>query len=144
MNSFTPISSLIGGALIGLSAVWLMASSGRIAGISGILGGMFSPSSDKDDKTWRFVFLFGLIAVPLLMVLIRPDLDIVRFKLTGWPLIIAGAFVGVGTQFGRGCTSGHGICGNARLSKRSIIATLTFMVAGILTVFVAKYIGLYL
>lgn len=143
MENFTPVSSLIGGALIGLSAVWLMASSGRIAGISGILGGMFTGQS-ANDRRWRLTFLFGLILIPFLMVMARPELDVVRFKLTGWPLIIGGIFVGIGTQLGSGCTSGHGVCGNARLSKRSVAATLTFMATGILTVFCAKYMGLYL
>ncbi len=144
MHNFTPISALIGGALIGLSAVWMMAMSGRIAGISGILGGAVDIKGRAGDKIWRLSFLLGLIIVPFIMISIRPEFAVSQFKLTGWPLIIAGLFVGIGTQMGSGCTSGHGVCGNARFSARSLVATLTFMAAGILTVFVARYFGLYL
>lgn len=144
MENFTPISALIGGALIGLSAVFLMASVGRIAGISGIFGGIFSRDSSNSDRYWRVAFLAGLILIPMVMVFLKPSLQLVQFKITGWPLLIAGAIVGIGTQMGSGCTSGHGVCGNARLSARSIVATITFMVTGIATVFTAKYFGLYL
>jgi len=144
MYSFTPISALIGGVLIGLAAVWLMASHGRIAGISGILGGIFRRGTDSQEREWRVAFMLGLILVPLIMGLIWPSLKISEFKLTGWPIALAGILVGIGTQLGNGCTSGHGVCGNARLSARSITATIVFMITGIATVFLSKYLGLYL
>jgi len=144
MENFTPISALIGGSLIGLSAVFLMATSGRVAGISGIIGGLFSGNQAESDRLWRLSFVAGLMTVPLIVILTIPSTNIVQFKLTGWPLIIAGIVVGLGTQLGNGCTSGHGVCGTARLSERSIMATVTFMMTGIVTVFTAKYLGLYL
>lgn len=119
--------------MIGLSAVWLMASAGRIAGISGILGG--AVTAKTGDKTWRWTFLIGLLVGPLCVGLFRPDLLRADFPITGPLLIIGGICVGIGTQLGSGCTSGHGVCGNARLSLRSLLATLTFMSTGVLTVF---------
>ena len=139
MENFTPISAAIGGAMIGLSAVWLMASAGRIAGISGILGGSLSAS--KGDKLWRWTFLAGLIVAPLIVRLFEPSLLDVNFPTTGPLLIVAAVLVGVGTQLGNGCTSGHGVCGNARLSIRSLLATLTFMATGVLTVFILRSLG---
>lgn len=136
MDNFTPISAAIGGAMIGLSAVWLMASAGRIAGISGILGGAFTASSG--DRFWRWAFLLGLLVGPICVSLFRPDLLRAEFPVTGPLLIVAGICVGVGTQLGNGCTSGHGVCGNARLSMRSLLATLTFMTTGVLTVLVVR------
>lgn len=138
MESFTPVSAALGGALIGLSAVWLMASAGRIAGISGILGGAFEAS--KGDKFWRLTFLAGLLIGPLLVGLFKAELLRADFPVSGPLLIIGGICVGVGTQLGNGCTSGHGVCGNARLSIRSLIATLTFMVTGIMTVFIMRHV----
>jgi len=126
--------------LIGLSAVLLMYGNGRIAGISGILGGIFG---DRKDWGWRLPFLAGLVIIPFLMVTLRPEFDVAIFRTHKWTLLIAGIIVGIGTQLGNGCTSGHGVCGNARLSERSFIATLTFMATGIGTVFVSKYLGLY-
>ncbi len=143
MENFTPISALLGGGLIGLAAVILMGTLGRVAGISGITGGLISFSS-SDDKSWRLAFVLGLILVPIILVFVKPDLSVLEFKLTGWPLLISGAIVGWGTQLGNGCTSGHGVCGNARFSARSIVATVTFMIAGFVTVFISKYFGLYL
>lgn len=139
MENFTPISAAIGGALIGLSAVWLMASAGRIAGISGILGGAFS--ADNGDKLWRWTFILGLLIAPFLVKWMNPALLEVTFPTTGPLLIIAAILVGLGTQLGNGCTSGHGVCGNARLSMRSIVATLTFMATGVLTVFILRQFG---
>lgn len=138
MENFTPISAALGGALIGLSAVWLMASAGRIAGISGILGGTVTAS--KGDKLWRWTFLIGLLLGPLLIGLMKPELLKADFPVTGPLLILGGICVGIGTQLGNGCTSGHGVCGNARLSMRSLLATLTFMTTGIVTVFVLRHI----
>jgi len=139
MENFTPISAAIGGAMIGLSAVWLMASAGRIAGISGILGG--SLNAAKGDKLWRWTFLAGLIIAPVIVGLFKESLLEVTFPTTGPLLIIAAVLVGVGTQLGNGCTSGHGVCGNARLSIRSLLATLTFMATGVFTVFILRSFG---
>lgn len=125
MENFTPISAALGGAMIGLSAVWLMASAGRIAGISGILGGALN--APKTDKLWRWTFLLGLVLGPLLVGLFKPSTLQVSFPTTVPLLIVAAILVGIGTQLGNGCTSGHGVCGNARLSIRSLIATLTFI-----------------
>jgi len=119
MENFTPISASLGGILIGISAIWLMASVGRIAGISGILGGIIN--APQKDKLWRSDFLET------------------EFPVTGPLLIIGGILVGLGTQIGSGCTSGHGVCGNARLSLRSLIATLTFMITGVATVFILRH-----
>jgi len=137
MDNFTPISATIGGIMIGLSAVWLMASAGRIAGISGILGGALKGTSG--DKLWGWTFLTGLLLGPLAVALFRPDFLKAEFPVTGPLLILGGVCVGVGTQFGNGCTSGHGVCGNARLSMRSFIATITFMATGIATVFLVRH-----
>lgn len=139
MENFTPVSAAIGGALIGFSAVWLMASAGRIAGISGILGGI--ASADPGDKAWRWTFLLGLFVAPFLVRLFDPAFLEVTFPTTGPLLILAAILVGLGTQLGNGCTSGHGVCGNARLSIRSIVATLTFMATGVATVFVLRQFG---
>ena len=136
MENFTPISAAIGGAMIGVSAVWLMASAGRIAGISGIIGGAITARSGV--RFWRWIFLIGLLLGPLLVGLFNPAFLRADFTLTGPLLIIGGVFVGVGTQLGNGCTSCHGICGNARLSMRSLLATLTFMATGIITVLIVR------
>lgn len=137
MENFTPISATLGGVLIGISAIWLMASAGRIAGISGILGGIMN--APQKDKLWRITFILGLLAGPFLVSLWRSDLLETEFPVTGPLLIFGGVLVGLGTQMGSGCTSGHGVCGNARLSLRSLIATLTFMVTGIATVFILRH-----
>ncbi len=139
MDNFTPISAALGGAMIGLAAVWLMASAGRIAGISGILGG--TVTANKGDKLWRWTFLAGLIIAPLIVGLFDSSLLDVQFPTTGPLLIVAAVLVGIGTQLGNGCTSGHGVCGNARLSMRSVLATLTFMTTGVITVFGLRLLG---
>lgn len=139
MENFTPLSAAIGGAMIGLSAVWLMASAGRIAGISGILGGALQ--ADEGDKLWRWTFLAGLLLAPLVIGFFRPSLLEINFPTTGPLLMLAAVLVGIGTQLGNGCTSGHGVCGNARLSIRSLLATLTFMATGIATVFIMRSLG---
>lgn len=139
MENFTPISAAIGGAMIGLSAVWLMASAGRIAGISGIVGGALGAS--QGDKVWRWTFLAGLLLAPLIVGLFNPSFLEIDFPTTGPLLILAAVLVGVGTQLGNGCTSGHGVCGNARLSMRSLLATFTFMATGIVTVFIMRSLG---
>ncbi len=137
MAHFTPYSSLIGGALIGLAAALLMSTSGRIAGISGIFGGVLAPAAD--GRGWRLTFLLGLLfGCALVQVVLGPGpVDMVA---SGPALVLAGLLVRVGTRAANGCTSGHGVCGIARFSSRSIVATLTFMAAGLVTVFVVRHV----
>ena len=136
-NSFTPWASLVGGMLIGLSAAVFVLFNGRIAGISGILGGLLE--WPKGDIAWRVAFLAGLIGAPLVYgaVLTLPE---VRIDADFPTLIIAGLLVGVGTRYGSGCTSGHGVCGLSRMSPRSLVATVAFMLAGFATVFVVRHL----
>jgi len=124
--------ALLGGVLIGLAAAMLIVLNGKIAGISGILGGLFSPA--KESKAWRILFIIGLIASPWVYQLFAP-LPVVEVKANTLILIISGLLVGFGTQLGNGCTSGHGVCGIARLSIRSVFATLTFILFGVITVY---------
>jgi len=138
MENFTPLSATLGGALIGASAVVLMATIGRIAGISGIAGGLATARSP--DRGWRVSFLIGLVGIPALAGFARPELFQSDFSVSLPWIILAGIIVGIGTTLGNGCTSGHGVCGNARLSIRSVIATLTFMATGIATVFVMRHV----
>jgi hypothetical protein len=138
MPEFTPIPALIGGVLIGLAAVLLMYFNGRVAGISGITSGLLK-WPPAEDWAWRTAFVAGLVAAPFLLAgggWARPQLE---FPAGTPTLIVAGVLVGFGSAFGSGCTSGHGVCGIARLSKRSILATLAFMAAGIATVFVVRH-----
>ena len=139
MTEFTPLQSLAGGALIGLAAVLLMAFHGRIAGITGILSGLLPPAP-APDWAWRAAFLGGMIASPLLYA-----------ALIGWPvalqiegsnglLLISGIIVGIGVTYGSGCTSGHGVCGLARLSPRSLAAVATFMASAAATVFIVRHV----
>ncbi|MFT7724432.1 MAG: YeeE/YedE family protein [Roseateles sp.] len=134
-TAFTPWPALAGGLLIGLAAALLMLLAGRIAGISGILGGLLRPG----DRAWRLAFVGGLLASPWLFAWLgrapQPAVD------AGWgTLVAAGLLVGVGTRYGAGCTSGHGVCGLSRLSPRSAVATAAFMAAGFATVFVARHL----
>lgn len=138
ITEFTPLFSFLGGILIGLSAILLMLSAGRIAGISGILGGLFG--FRFADAWWRIAFLAGLILSPYLF---RKATGIIpEFAITSNVelLVVGGLLVGFGTTIANGCTSGHGVCGISRLSKRSIVATLLFMGGGIVTVFVLRHI----
>ncbi|MSO71280.1 MAG: YeeE/YedE family protein [Alphaproteobacteria bacterium] len=138
MEHFTPSDSFSGGLLIGAAAVLLLACNGRIAGVSGILGGVLEARSD--DIVWRLMFVGGLILGALGFQTLGGSLAAVKIE-AGWPVVILGGLlVGFGTHRGRGCTSGHGVCGNAQLSKRSMIATLTFMAAGFATVFVLRHL----
>jgi uncharacterized membrane protein YedE/YeeE len=138
MANFTPISAAIGGGLIGLSAVILMLSIGRIAGISGIFGGLLGFSGE--EKGWRIAFIAGLILAPLIASLIGHEMPSPQMP-ASWAIIIAaGLLVGFGTRLGGGCTSGHGICGVARLSVRSVAATAIFMVAAIATVAITRHV----
>ena len=136
-NAFTPWSSLAGGALIGIAAAMFALFNGRIAGISGVLGGLLKPT--KGDIGWRVAFVIGLLVAPLLYALVaevpRPEIN------SGYAaLVVAGLLVGVGTRYGSGCTSGHGVCGLSRLSLRSLAATMAFMGAGFATVYVTRHL----
>lgn len=136
-NAFSPWSSLAGGALIGIAAAMLALLNGRIAGISGVLGGLLKPV--RGDIGWRVAFIVGLLSAPLLNLLVgkvmRPQIDASYAA-----LLLAGLLVGVGTRYGSGCTSGHGVCGLSRLSGRSLAATAVFMGAGFITVFVTRHL----
>lgn len=129
---------LIGGIIIGLSATFLMIFNGRVAGISGIL---FNCHRAFAGEGWRLFFIFGLILGGLIIKFTIPEFFIFEINLTLTRAIIAGLLVGAGTKLGSGCTSGHGVCGLSRLSKRSFIATMTFMATGILTVFIMGQMG---
>ena len=133
---FTPWASLAGGILLGLASALFILVNGRILGISVILGGLLRPV--KGDTGWRLAFLAGMLAAPLLYFMVAgpttPRID------AGWAtIVIAGLLVGVGTRYGSGCTSGHGVCGLSRLSPRSLVATLAFMGAGFVTVYLARH-----
>ncbi|HEX7006989.1 MAG TPA: YeeE/YedE family protein [Alphaproteobacteria bacterium] len=138
MENFTPVSALIGGALIGAAASMLLLLNGRIAGISGILGGLLPP--ERGDALWRILFLLGLpVGVALWRWLGDPDAGLTITSSV--PILIAGGLlVGLGSRIGGGCTSGHGVCGLARLSRRSLVATGTFMAAAFATVFVSRHL----
>ena len=135
--NFTPWSSLAGGLLIGISTAMFLLFNGRIAGISGILGGLLRPAAG--DAGWRIAFLLGLLAAPLIYGLAAP-LPGVRIDATTTTLIVAGLLVGIGTRYGSGCTSGHGVCGLSRLSLRSTVATVAFMLAGFATVYIVRHV----
>ena len=134
---FTPWASLAGGILLGLASALFILVNGRILGISGILGGLLRPV--KGDMGWRLAFLAGMLAAPLLYFAVAGPTP-ARID-AGWAaLVIAGLMVGVGTRYGSGCTSGHGVCGLSRLSPRALVATLAFMGAGFVTVFVMRHV----
>ena len=136
-NAFTPWSSLFGGMLIGLAAAMFVLLNGRVAGISGVLGGLLMPL--KGDVLWRVAFVGGIVIAPLIysLFLVLPP---VQIDADYAALITAGLLVGVGTRYGAGCTSGHGVCGLSRLSLRSLAATVTFMGAGFATVFFLRHV----
>lgn len=136
-TGFGWLAPLLGGALIGAAAVTLMAGVGRIAGISGIVGGALE--RPRGDTAWRWLFIAGLVAGAGLHRLLAADPVAPRTEYPVWALLIAGLLVGVGTRLGSGCTSGHGVCGLARLSPRSLLATATFMGAGVVTVWVVRH-----
>ncbi|QIN64587.1 hypothetical protein SBC1_46270 (plasmid) [Caballeronia sp. SBC1] len=135
--NFTPIKSLLGGAMIGLSAALFMLLNGHIAGISGVLGGLLTAGGWRDG--WRISFVAGLFAAPVLYVLVRPLSPIV-IQTSGPLLVLGGLLVGFGTSAASGCTSGHGVCGISRGSVRSVVATLTFMMTGFATVFAIRHV----
>ena len=137
MTDFTPIQSLIGGMMIGLSAVFLMALHGRVAGMTGILTGIIPPAAS--DWPWRTAFLAGAIVAPVIYLAAGGAIPF-EVPVSTAALAIGGLLVGIGVHFGNGCPSGHGICGLARLSRRSLAAVLTFMLAAFVTVFVVRHV----
>ena len=136
-NAFTPGAALTGGVLIGIAAGMLALLNGRIAGISGIVGGLLMPA--RQDVTWRVAFVLGLIGAPLVYKLFG-TVPAVRVDAGYVVLVMSGLLVGIGTRYGSGCTSGHGVCGLSRLSLRSVVATAAFMSAGFVTVFVVRHV----
>ena len=139
MHDFTPASALAGGALIGLGAAVLLLFNGRVAGISGILGGLLAPA--KADVFWRLAFLAGLVGGSVAMAAMLPSAFGGQLPRSGAVLVAGGLLVGFGTQLGSGCTSGHGVCGISRLAPRSIAATLLFIATGSGAVFVLRHLG---
>jgi uncharacterized protein len=138
MENFTPYSALLGGILIGLAATVLLLFNGRIAGISGIMGGLMNAS--RTEVFWRIAFLAGIIIGAFLFNQIKPDFYQPRENFPVWLLALGGFLVGFGTRMGNGCTSGHAVCGIARFSVRSIAATITFMASGFLTVYIIRHV----
>jgi len=136
-NAFTPWHALAGGVLIGIAAAMFVLLNGRIAGISGVLGGLLSPA--KGDIAWRLAFVGGLVISPALYTLFF-DAPLIQIDAGLGALVLGGLLVGVGTRYGAGCTSGHGVCGLSRLSLRSLVATLGFMGSGFATVFVIRHV----
>ncbi len=137
MLHFTPLTALAGGLLIGIAATLFILVNGRVAGVSGIIGGLLRPAAG--DVVWRAAFVLGLIMAPVLYGAFTA-LPVIQLD-SGYPaLVLAGLLVGIGTRYGSGCTSGHGICGISRLSPRSLMATLLFLATGFVTVFVLRHI----
>jgi len=134
---FTPWTSLAGGMLIGAAAAMLLLLNGRIAGVSGIVGGLLAPK--RSDMGWRAAFVLGLLAAPALWRLAGGAVEM-RIDTGFGAVAAAGLLVGVGTSYGSGCTSGHGVCGLSRLSPRSLVATLAFMAAGFATVYITRHV----
>jgi uncharacterized membrane protein YedE/YeeE len=139
-TNFTPWASLAGGVMLGLASALFILLNGRILGISGIVGGLLRPQSG--DAGWRIAFLLGLFAAPWLWQAVAPTalLSAPRIDANMGLVVLAGLMVGVGTRYSAGCTSGHGVCGLSRLSPRSLVATLSFMGAGFLSVFVLRHV----
>lgn len=135
-SNFTPWSALAGGLVIGIAASLFVLLNGRIAGISGILGGLLTPA--RGDVGWRVAFLAGMIIAPLLWVSVAA-LPPINVEASYPVVVIAGLLVGIGTRYGSGCTSGHGVCGLSRFSLRSLVATLSFMGAGFVTVYLIRH-----
>jgi uncharacterized membrane protein YedE/YeeE len=139
MTEFTPIQSLAGGVLIGLAAVLLMALHGRIAGITGILAGLLPPVI-RSDAGWRIAFLAGMLAAPLSYQFLWKAEPVLTVPVSHTALVVGGLIVGIGVSLGSGCTSGHGVCGLARFSSRSLVAVLTFMATAAITVFISRHV----
>ena len=139
MSEFTPVSAMIGGLLIGGSAALFLILTGRVAGISGIVGGLLRPT--RSDFGWRLAFLAGLLLAPLIYTAAGGAVPRVEINASASLLALAGLLVGVGTRLGAGCTSGHGVCGIGRGSPRSIAATAIFMATAVLTVFITRHLA---
>ena len=137
-SSFTPGRALFGGALVGLAAVWLALANGRIAGISGIAGGLFHPGGGS--MAWRASFIAGLVAAPTVYALVAGGMPVAHIDAGPGLLVAAGLLVGFGARYGSGCTSGHGVCGLSRRSPRSLAATAIFTAAGFATVYVMRHV----
>lgn len=138
-TAFTPEASFVGGVLIGLAATLLMLSLGRILGVTGILAGLLQPNSGK-AFAWRAALLAGMATGPVGLWLISGEMPAVQQPVSTHALVIGGLLVGIGVTYGSGCTSGHGVCGMARLSRRSLAATLTFMICAFATVYVIRHV----
>jgi uncharacterized protein len=138
MEHFTPFASLCGGILIGLSASLLLFSDGKIAGISGIVGGLLSPT--KNDTAWRLFFVLGLLTGGLVFQLLSAEVFTIGITRSTSVLMLAGLLVGFGTRLGNGCTSGHGVCGISRFSPRSLVSTVTFIVTGAITIYIINHL----
>jgi uncharacterized membrane protein YedE/YeeE len=138
MEGFTPVLSTIGGVLIGLAAVALLYFNGRIAGISGIMGGVLRPQ--EGDTLWRAVFLTGLLTGALLILWLHPESMAIRVDVSDPAVILGGFLVGIGTRIGNGCTSGHGVCGVGRLAPRSIMASAVFFGFAVLTTYLVRHL----
>ena len=137
MNNFTPVSALAGGVLIGLASVWLLVANGRIAGVSGILHGLFAQA--PGDRAWRAAFVIGLVAAGFAWHVFDPASSTSGNPSLAWAAL-AGALVGFGTRVGGGCTSGHGVCGLGRFSMRSLVAVAVFMAAGMAATYVMRHV----
>lgn len=138
-TEFTPWVSLAGGVLIGLSAVILMWVKGRILGATGVLAGLFAPAS-RDDFNWRAALVLGMVTAPVVFLVATGGFPEITVPVSTPMLLVGGFIVGLGVTFGGGCTSGHGVCGMARLSPRSIVATLTFMASTVVTVYLIRHV----
>ncbi|MBX2854384.1 MAG: YeeE/YedE family protein [Rhodobacteraceae bacterium] len=138
-TEFTPLASLIGGGMIGAAAVLLMGLHGRIMGATGVLRGVLSPVGPR-DWSWRVALLVGMASAPLLYVLATGRAPDIEVPVSIGALVVGGVLVGFGVTLGGGCTSGHGVCGMARFSRRSLLATLTFMATCLATVFISRHI----
>jgi uncharacterized membrane protein YedE/YeeE len=138
-TAFTPIASLAGGVLIGIASTLLMLTLGRVMGATGVLAGLFQPASSQ-DFAWRAALLAGMVSGPALVWLVSGEMPAVEVPISTAALVVGGLIVGVGVTYGSGCTSGHGVCGMARLSPRSIAATVTFMIFTGVTVYLVRHV----
>lgn len=138
-TDFTPLQSLFGGTLIGLASVLLMMTLGRVMGATGIVAGLLAPAN-REDWLWRAVLVAGMVTGPVAMMALTGQMPAVQVPMGPATLIIGGVVVGIGVVFGAGCTSGHGVCGLARLSPRSLVATVTFMLTTGITVYVVRHV----
>ena len=138
MDEFTPLLSLTGGLLIGVAAISLLLSHGRIAGISGIISGILHP--EKEDSLWRVVFILGMLAGAMLIHWFHPDALEIEIDVSSAGILLAGFLVGIGTRIGNGCTSGHGVCGIGRLSIRSIVAVIVFFSCAAITTWFIRHV----